>query len=166
MRTPAAIVFALFTCLVSVRPCFANELPQRDARSEAQAEGASPVESLLEGALGLVGIRYRRGGNNPEAGFDCSGFVGHVFREYLGLALPRTSHEISRAGLPISSADLKAGDLVFFNTMRNAFSHVGIYLGNNRFVHSPRPGRAVRVEDMQDNYWARRYDGARRINGA
>lgn len=123
------------------------------------------VQKLLDGALELVGIRYRRGGSNAETGFDCSGFVGYVFRERLGLDLPRTSREISRVGEEVTRADLEPGDLVFFKTMRQAFSHVGIYLGNNQFVHAPRTGQAVRVEDMRSSYWARRYNGARRIEG-
>jgi cell wall-associated NlpC family hydrolase len=123
------------------------------------------VTSLLDGALDLVGIRYRRGGTSEETGFDCSGFVGYVFREKLGLALPRTSREISKVGEEIPKSELEPGDLVFFKTMRHAFSHVGIYLGNNQFVHAPRTGQAVRVEDMRQSYWARRYNGARRIDG-
>jgi cell wall-associated NlpC family hydrolase len=90
-------------------------------------------------------------------------FVGHVFREALGLVLPRTSREISEAGTPVPAVELEPGDLVFFNTMRQTFSHVGIYLGGNLFVHAPRPGQTVRVEDLRERYWARRYNGARRI---
>ena len=123
------------------------------------------VQKLLDGALDLVGIRYRRGGSNTETGFDCSGFVGYLFRERLGLDLPRTSREISSVGEEVTRADLEPGDLVFFKTMRQAFSHVGIYLGNNQFVHAPRTGQVVRVEDMRSAYWARRYNGARRIEG-
>jgi cell wall-associated NlpC family hydrolase len=81
------------------------------------------------------------------------------------LALPRTSREISRTGEPVDKNELEPGDLVFFNTMRHAFSHVGIYLGDNQFVHAPRTGRAIRIEDLRDRYWAKRYNGARRIDG-
>lgn len=121
------------------------------------------VQGAIGEALDLIGIRYKRGGSSPETGFDCSGFVGHVFREGLGLYLPRSSREISKAGETIDKTELKPGDLVFFNTMRRAFSHVGIYLGDNRFVHAPRTGGKVRIEDMSDRYWAKRYNGARRI---
>jgi len=123
------------------------------------------MHRLLDGALGLVGIRYRRGGSSAESGFDCSGFVGHVFLDQLGLKLPRTSGELSKTGEQVMRADLRPGDLVFFNTMRRAFSHVGIYLGNGQFVHAPRPGQSVRVENIHKSYWARRYNGARRVSG-
>jgi len=124
---------------------------------------SSSVEETLNGALDLIGIRYRRGGSTPEGGFDCSGFVGHVFREGLGLFLPRTARELSQSGEPIAKTELQPGDLVFFNTMRRTFSHVGIYLGDNLFVHAPRTGGRVRVEDMTGRYWDRRFNGARRV---
>lgn len=124
---------------------------------------SSSVEETLNGALDLIGIRYRRGGSTPEAGFDCSGLVGHVFREGLGLYLPRTARELSHSGEPIAKTELQPGDLVFFNTMRRAFSHVGIYLGDNLFVHAPRTGGRVRVEDMTGRYWDKRFNGARRL---
>ena len=126
-------------------------------------QAGAGAQSLIDGALDLVGIRYRRGGNSAESGFDCSGFVVHVFREGLGLLLPRTSREISRTGTAVAKAELEPGDLVFFNTRRHAYSHVGIYLGDNRFVHAPRSGQRVRVEDMRAHYWATRFNGARRL---
>ena len=124
---------------------------------------ANGVQRMLDGALGLVGIRYRRGGDSAETGFDCSGFVGFVVLENLGLRLPRTAREISQAGEPVAKTELEPGDLVFFNTMRRAFSHVGIYLGDGRFIHAPKPGAVVRTESMQLAYWRTRFDGARRI---
>ena len=165
----------LIVCALVVQPAIAADaseaLPaetQAESPETTQAERVSAggrVQKVIEDALQLVGIRYRRGGSSTETGFDCSGFVGYVFRERLGLALPRTSREISRAGEPVDQNELEPGDLVFFNTMRHAFSHVGIYLGDNQFVHAPRSGRAVRVEDLRDRYWAKRYNGARRIDG-
>ena len=125
---------------------------------------ADRAQRMLDGALGLVGIRYRRGGDSTETGFDCSGFVGFVVLENLGLRLPRTAREISQAGEPVAKTELEPGDLVYFNTMRRAFSHVGIYIGDNQFVHAPRSGQKVRVEDMRESYWAKRYNGARRVN--
>jgi cell wall-associated NlpC family hydrolase len=121
------------------------------------------IQQTLAKALDLVGIRYRRGGSSPETGFDCSGFVGHVFREGLGLHLPHNARQISKAGEIVARKELQPGDLVFFNTMRQAFSHVGIYLGGDKFVHSPRSGGMVRVEDMNDSYWRHRFNGARRV---
>lgn len=122
------------------------------------------AQDAIDQAMDLLGIRYRRGGSSPEAGFDCSGFVSHVFREGLGLVLPRSSREMSKSGEEISREELRPGDLVFFDTMRNAFSHVGIYLGDNQFVHAPRSGGRVRVEDLNQSYWKKRFNGARRVN--
>lgn len=124
---------------------------------------ASNAQELVVRALSFVGVHYRRGGESPETGFDCSGLVRHVFRESLGLMLPRTSRDISRVGETVSSDELQPGDLVFFNTLRRGFSHVGIYLGEHRFVHAPASGGEVRVEDMRQSYWAKRFNGARRI---
>ena len=117
-------------------------------------------------ALSLVGVTYRRGGESPDTGFDCSGLVRHVFRESLGLSLPRTSRDISRIGETVRRDELQPGDLVFFNTLRRGFSHVGIYLGEHRFVHAPASGGEVRVEDMRQGYWTKRFNGARRIASA
>lgn len=122
------------------------------------------AQDAIDSAMDLLGIRYRRGGSSPEAGFDCSGFVSHVFREGLGLILPRSSREMSKSGEAVSREELQPGDLVFFNTMRHTFSHVGIYLGDNQFVHAPRSGSHVRVEDLRNRYWMKRFNGARRIS--
>jgi cell wall-associated NlpC family hydrolase len=122
------------------------------------------AQDAIDQAMDLLGIRYRRGGSSPEVGFDCSGFVSHVFREGLGMVLPRSSKEMSKSGEAVSKDELRPGDLVFFNTMRRAFSHVGIYLGDNQFVHAPRSGGRVRIEDLRDGYWTKRFNGARRVN--
>lgn len=124
---------------------------------------ATNAQELVIRALSFVGVNYRHGGESPETGFDCSGLVRHVFRESLGLILPRTSRDISRVGETIHREALQPGDLVFFNTLRRGFSHVGIYLGEHRFVHAPASGGEVRVEDMRQNYWTKRFNGARRI---
>jgi len=123
------------------------------------------ASGLTVAALDLVGVRYRRGGTSSEAGFDCSGFTRHVFETSLGLVLPRRADEQAAAGglVAVKREDLRPGDLVFFNTLKRTFSHVGIYLGNNRFIHSPRPGKNVRTEDMSFAYWAKRFTGARRV---
>jgi cell wall-associated NlpC family hydrolase len=127
---------------------------------------SASAQDAIDQALDLLGIRYRRGGSSPESGFDCSGFVNHVFREGLGLMLPRSSKEMSKSGEFVAKDELRPGDLVFFNTMRSAFSHVGIYLGDNQFVHAPRAGGRVRIEDLRESYWIKRFNGARRINPA
>lgn len=122
------------------------------------------AQDVIDKAVDLLNIPYRFGGTTPESGFDCSGFVRHVFRTGFGLILPRSAIDQSKAGRAIPPTELKPGDLVFFNTMRRAFSHVGIYLGNDQFVHAPRTGERVRVDSMSDNYWIQRFNGARRIN--
>lgn len=127
------------------------------------ADHASAGHQLVLHSLSLIGVRYRLGGESPETGLDCSGLVRHVFREVLGFALPRRSEEMSRAGAPVSLDRLQPGDLVFFNTLRRAFSHVGIYVGGNRFVHAPSTGGHVRVESIGTKYWKRRFNGARRV---
>lgn len=115
-------------------------------------------------AVSLVGSPYKLGGNSPETGMDCSGFVGHVFRATLGLALPRDSRAISESARPLADDELRPGDLVFFNTLNRAYSHVGIYLGDKRFVHatSSRTG-SVMVSRLDNAYWRDRYEGARRV---
>ncbi|WP_233556212.1 C40 family peptidase [Noviherbaspirillum sedimenti] len=115
-------------------------------------------------AMSLLGIRYKMGGNTPESGLDCSGLVRLVFQQTWGTALPRTAEEISRVGEHVENHDLRPGDLVFFNTLRRTFSHVGIYLGDNKFIHSPSAGGKVRIESMDLAYWKNRFNGARRIN--
>ena len=117
---------------------------------------------ILQG-LKLVGVRYRLGGNDESSGLDCSGFVRLVFKDSIGASLPRTALEMSEVGQRVDTSQLKPGDLVFFNTMRRTFSHVGIYLGDNHFMHAPRTGAEVRVESMESSYWVKRYNGARRI---
>ena len=106
---------------------------------------------------------YRRGGNSHETGFDCSGFVKAMYAQTLGMILPRRADEQAAATQQIDRRELQPGDLVFFNTMRRTFSHVGIYIGDNKFIHSPKPGAHVRVEDMGLAYWNTRFDGARRV---
>ncbi|MEP6791628.1 MAG: C40 family peptidase [Ramlibacter sp.] len=121
------------------------------------------ASELVVTAMGFLGVPYRRGGNTVETGFDCSGFVRAMYEQTVGLVLPRRANEQAAATQKIDKQDLQPGDLVFFNTMRKAFSHVGIYVGDGKFIHSPKPGAEVRVEDMGVNYWARRFDGARRV---
>jgi cell wall-associated NlpC family hydrolase len=122
------------------------------------------ASDLVISAFNFLGVPYRRGGNGPDQGFDCSGFTRHIFEHSLGLILPRRAdQQANEAGLePVDKNELKPGDLVFFNTMKRAFSHVGIYVGDGKFIHSPRSGGQVRVEDMREAYWAKRFNGARR----
>ena len=121
---------------------------------------------LVVHAMGFLGVPYRRGGDSAATGFDCSGFVRAIYEQTVGLVLPRQANEQAAATEVIDRQDLQPGDLVFFNTMRRAFSHVGIYVGDGKFIHAPKPGAEVRVEDMGGSYWRRRFDGARRVIGA
>ncbi|MBS3997197.1 MAG: C40 family peptidase [Hydrogenophaga sp.] len=121
------------------------------------------ASGLVMNAMGFLGVPYKFGGNTAEGGFDCSGFVRAVFEESLGKVLPRRADEQAAATQVIDRSELKPGDLVFFNTMKRAFSHVGIYVGDGKFIHSPRAGSHVRVEDMRMAYWQKRFNGARRV---
>lgn len=121
------------------------------------------ANDVLMRALGLVGTPYRYGGNTPEGGFDCSGLVTYVFRDVLDLRLPRTSRELAEVqGPKIAPAALAAGDLVFFGS-RGSVSHVGIYVGEGRFVHAPSSGGTVRLDHLDGPYWRDHYSGARRV---
>ena len=115
-------------------------------------------------AMNFLGVPYRRGGSSADNGFDCSGFTRHVFEMSVGLVLPRRVDEQATAPglIKVKREELKPGDLVFFNTLKRTFSHVGIYVGDGKFIHSPRTGGEVRVEDMRFVYWAKRFTGARR----
>jgi cell wall-associated NlpC family hydrolase len=127
-------------------------LPDPAAAAAAAGARAAPL------------VQQVRDGNSAESGFDCSGFTRHVFEQSLGLVLPRRADQQARsAGLfTVQRDDLKPGDLVFFNTLRRTFSHVGIYVGEGKFIHAPKPGGEVRIESMGDSYWAKRFTGARR----
>jgi cell wall-associated NlpC family hydrolase len=124
---------------------------------------ADKGQELILHALAFIGVSYKWGGSNPVTGLDCSGFVSYVFREAAGVVLPHNAYSLSLQGKSVVSTELRPGDLVFFNTVRRAFSHVGIYIGDNRFVHAPKKGKSIQIVSLGDPYWARRYNGARRI---
>lgn len=181
-RWPLALLLALASSAHALPPAAAEDdvnrflaekglLQRLDAvRQDVSgkvSEGAGAVtrqaSELVVTAMGFLGVPYRRGGNSSETGFDCSGFVKAMYEQTVGLILPRRADAQAAATQKIEREDLQPGDLVFFNTMRRAFSHVGIYVGEGKFIHSPRPGAQVRVEDMSMAYWSRRFDGARRV---
>ncbi|KVH61793.1 peptidase P60 [Burkholderia sp. MSMB1072] len=141
----------------------ASAQPSSGGAKSFLAGMAGKAGDVVVGALNMIGVRYRWGGNSPDSGLDCSGFVRYVFQDTLGMSLPRRAEEMSRVGEKVSMSNLKPGDLVFFNTMRRTFSHVGIYIGDNKFVHSPSTGSTVRVDDLDSGYWEKRFTGARRI---
>jgi cell wall-associated NlpC family hydrolase len=133
--------------------------------AEAVTVNPLPVklQELLIRAISLIGVKYKFGGNSAQSGFDCSGFVTHVFEASLAIKLPRSSYALGRLGTKVEKNDLRPGDLVFYNTLHRAFSHVGIYIGEGRFVHAPSRGKSVEIVDMSDPYWKRRFNGARRL---
>jgi len=146
--------------LVAAAPSTAPPVPNLAARVRDRAA------DMVVTAVNFLGVPYKRGGASETAGFDCSGFTRHIFEMSLGLVLPRRADEQAKApGLvPVKRDDLQPGDLVFFNTLKRTFSHVGIYIGEGKFIHSPRPGGEVRIEEMSLAYWRKRFTGARRID--
>jgi hypothetical protein len=165
---------AAFAAVVGM-PCLGAP-PSRpsapSASATARVSAGAAVGKVWQGAqdvalfaLGLIGVDYRFGGETPDRGLDCSGLIRYVFQEVTGTTLPRTSKEMSRLGRKIAVGDLAPGDLVFFNTRRFAFSHVGLYLGDNRFIHAPSTGGEVEISTLQQGYWRKRFDGARRLVG-
>jgi cell wall-associated NlpC family hydrolase len=166
-----------FLCLLLIltsTSCAAIEPMPAPTEAESQvevtkineADWSDRAREVLMNALSLTGTQYKYGGNSPETGFDCSGFVRYVFKQAVSMTLPHSALAISQVGKTVSKNELQPGDLVFFNTLRKTFSHVGIYLGNNRFIHSPSKGGKVRVDSMQDGYWSKNFNGAQRIDHA
>lgn len=141
-----------------------NTRPVVELAQQVRDKATDVASELVLSAMNFLGVPYRRGGNSAQSGFDCSGFTRHVFENSVGLILPRRAIEQANSPelIPIQRSELKPGDLVFFNTLRHTFSHVGIYIGDDKFIHSPRAGGQVRVEDMRQAYWQQRFDGARR----
>ncbi len=148
-----------------VAACSSSPPRERNWTGAASSgDTASPAQrDVVRHALGYVGVPYRYGGDSADTGFDCSGLVWRVYRQAAGLRLPRDTYGISRKGIAVPPRELKPGDLVFFNTMKRSYSHVGIYLGEDRFVHAPSSGGAVGVARISDRYWRQRFDGGRRI---
>lgn len=164
MRKVMPTILLAVTCaMTSVTAAASEQVRKGDEQPSFFERYTNAAQDVILQGLKLVGVRYRFGGNDEASGLDCSGFVRLVFKDSLGAQLPRTAAEMSQLGQRIDTSQLKPGDLVFFNTMRRTFSHVGIYLGDNHFLHAPRTGAEVRVESMEDSYWVKRYNGARRI---
>ncbi|WIT14539.1 C40 family peptidase [Paucibacter sediminis] len=175
-QAPAAVAPAPATAgqnATNATDAVSRFLQERGLLSQAQLESNKFLSSvrdtasdLVLSAMNFLGVPYKRGGNSIDSGFDCSGFTRHIFEKSVGLVLPHRADEQARLSslMPIKQDELKPGDLVFFNTMRRTFSHVGIYVGEGKFIHAPRTGSAVRVEDMREAYWAKRFTGARRAD--
>jgi len=183
LQSPIRVLAAALLCAASLTAVAAPDatpadpvmrlLNERGLIDAAQQASNAPLvqqvrdraSDLVLSAMNFLGVPYRRGGTT-EAGFDCSGFTRHIFELSVGLVLPRRAAEQAKAPglLPVRRDELKPGDLVFFNTLRHAFSHVGIYVGEGKFIHAPRSGSEVRVEDMREAYWAKRFNGGRRAD--
>ena len=160
----AARRLVLLTVATWVAGCASR--PERLPAGSDGLPAPMPSEAARDAAVfavSLIGVPYRNGGTSPDSGFDCSGLVWYVYRQAAGLALPRSAVEMERAGWPVEQNEIQPGDLVFYNTLGRAFSHVGIYVGERRFVHAPSSGGKVEIVSMQNTYWARRFSGARRI---
>jgi cell wall-associated NlpC family hydrolase len=157
-----ALLLGLAGCAGAPRRAPPSPFERRDS---VEAPPPPRMADLLLSAIGLVGVPYRLGGNDIDNGFDCSGFTRHLFQTHLDVTLPRRSHDQARADgfVDVPPHELRPGDLVFFNTLQRRNSHVGIYIGDGRFIHAPRTGAQVRLEAIGARYWLARYDGARRL---
>jgi cell wall-associated NlpC family hydrolase len=170
---PAAGFWALVAIVAVLAGCVSAG-GGRHADSEAYGLGddgyadATPLSArsndVLIRAIGLVGTPYRYGGNTPQGGFDCSGLVGFVFRDAAGVALPRSTRELIDIDAPSVPRDaLQPGDLVYFNPNGGRVSHIGIYVGEGRFVHAPSRGGTVRLDSLASDYWTRHFVTAKRV---
>lgn len=162
MRSYPTFLLGGFLLLVSMAGA-ADGIDAEAPQQTAFSRSIDKASETLTYALSLVGVNYKYGGKSPETGLDCSGFVSHVYQQAAGLVLPHNARAISMFGQKIAISELQPGDLVFYNTMRHTYSHVGIYLGENKFVHASVTGRGVEVVNMNENYWVKRFNGARRM---
>jgi cell wall-associated NlpC family hydrolase len=161
----ASVILLLAGCGALSPPSTTPEMESPGIRSGPPTSAGQPAAAreLAIHAMSYIGTPYRAGGSSPDVGFDCSGLVQYVYGRGAGISLPRTAQEMSTVGTPVDVADLQPGDLVFFNTLRRPYSHVGIYIGDHRFVHAPTARGAVQIADMRRRYWQSRFDGARRL---
>ncbi|WP_225747794.1 C40 family peptidase [Eikenella sp. Marseille-P7795] len=135
----------------------------RSSSSSRSSGSQDEAGDLIMNAMSLIGLSYRFGGNSPTQGLDCSGFMQYIFKRSMGITLPRTSAEMATVGQQVDRANLKPGDMVFFGG-GGRVSHVGMYIGNDRFIHAPRTGRDIEITSMNGNYWKNRYITARRVD--
>jgi len=168
-RPARALVVGLIALsgVVAARPVAAETEEEQSVVQGLQlalSAQAVVMQGVVDRALGYIGIPYRFGGSDPAKGFDCSGLVNHVFRETLGVTLPRTSRQLATVGVEVAREDMRPGDLVFFNTRGAPNSHVGIYLGDGRFIHAPRARTLVRIDRLDDPAYERLFEGARRLD--
>ncbi len=173
----AALAFGLAPAAHSAPEGLDNDALERLIRERTEHDGHSNSSSsgrrssgsqdeagdLIMNAMSLIGLSYRFGGNSPTQGLDCSGFMQYIFKRSMGITLPRTSAEMATVGQQVDRANLKPGDMVFFGS-GGRVSHVGMYIGNDRFIHAPRTGRDIEITSMNGNYWKSRYITARRVD--
>ena len=162
------IFFSAITLAVSGCAIRSHTASGNDRATPAGRVNGTPIppelgHEVVMQAMGVLGVRYAPGGDSPKTGFDCSGLVTYAYARVVRETLPRTTGALSRTGMHVDARDLQPGDLVFYNTQLQPFSHVGIYLGDARFIHAPSSGGEVRIEDMRQRYWLRRFSGARRV---
>lgn len=141
-----------------------HSIPSVPAAPVRASRSSDSADELIGSAMGLLGVAYRYGGTSASTGFDCSGFMQHIFRRSMGLNLPRTSAEQAKMGVGVSRGELQPGDMVFFRTLgRGRISHVGLYIGNDRFIHAPRTGKRIEITSLSNKYWNTKYAFARRV---
>jgi hypothetical protein len=153
-----ACCFAVLLAACSGAPPVPERLPEPVIERAGFSERGNEVTLF---ALGLIDTGYRFGGKNPQAGLDCSGMVSYIFRQGAGLKINGSAADIARQGRPVERASLRPGDLVFFKTSKVSFSHVGVYIGENRFVHAPSGSGRVRIDQLGARYYAQRFEAAR-----
>lgn len=162
MRVPTLLLSILSALLLAA--C-GSPAPRSGASSETIAQASRPVSEkgneVVFYAMGLIDTGYRFGGKNPEAGLDCSGMVSYIYGRAAGLKVQGSAADIARNGRPIPRGELRPGDLVFFNTLNRSYSHVGIYIGETRFIHAPSTNGKVRIDKLSDGYYAQRFEAAR-----
>ncbi|WP_246185341.1 C40 family peptidase [Pandoraea morbifera] len=162
-RSIAVLALTLLVAACSSGPSVRSGSSANYGNRTMGPERSAGQEEITLEAMSLVGIPYRYGGNTPDSGFDCSGLVRYVVARAAGVNLPRTTADMSGVGTVLERDELASGDLIFFNTTGRAHSHVGIYVGQGKFVHAPNSGGTVRLESLYIPYWARRIDGVRRV---
>jgi cell wall-associated NlpC family hydrolase len=158
-RLYVAGVLALLLAACATPP--APPTPAAGASASRAPAASSKGSEVTLFALGLIDTGYRFGGKNPQAGLDCSGMVSYIFQQGAGLKVSGSAADIARLGRPIGRDSLRPGDLVFFNTRNASFSHVGVYIGDNRFVHAPSGSGRVRIDELGSRYYAQRFEAAR-----
>lgn len=154
-------VLALFACCLALLLAACGSTPPLAERTTERSPVSERGNEVALFALGLIDTGYRFGGKNPEAGLDCSGMVSYIFGKAASLKVGGSAADIARSGRPVERGSLRPGDLVFFNTRNAAFSHVGVYIGDNRFVHAPATNGKVRIDQLDNRYYAQRFEAAR-----